>query len=245
MCWNWYLYLTAGNGMITNWDLGNSRARMMNTGWATTTSMTCSLEVQIFSLHRFLSNLHEIVHLTGRHFLFRRELIKDWPDGLGWGKTLCSLWKFPACEWAGKKWREWRFPCFICEGGASACAASDFSIRVVITALQNSPALVPWDSWFGWLTNSPGRRHISLRLLPHNCWAPKPPGDRITCALSLTLLLHRGQLSAAGHRGSHVHLPPVSWLKQSSMRDEIRVWTSARKLNPVVLLPRRLCQAVT
>lgn len=26
---------------------------------------------------------------------------------------------------------------------------SDFSIRVVITALQNLSALVPWDSWFG------------------------------------------------------------------------------------------------
>lgn len=126
-CWNWYLYLTAGNGMITNWDLGNFRARMMSTGWATTTSMTCSLEVQVFSLHRFLSKLHEIVHLTGHHFVFRRELIKDWLDGLAGGKTLCSLWKFPACQWAGKKWREWRFACCVCEGGAAAYAASDFS----------------------------------------------------------------------------------------------------------------------
>lgn len=68
---------SSGSGTITNWDLENSKARMMNTGWATTTSMTCSLEVQVFSLHSFPSDLHAIVDLKGHCSVFRRELIKD------------------------------------------------------------------------------------------------------------------------------------------------------------------------
>lgn len=231
-CWNWYLYFTAENGMITNWDLENSRARMMNTGWAMNTSMTCSLEVQVSSLHRFLSNLHEIVHLTGHCFVFRRELIKDWPDGLAWGKTLCHLRKFPACKWAGKKWSEWWFACIICHAGAPACAASDFSTRAVITALQNLPAPVPWDSWFGWLTNSPGSRDVSLGHLLHSHWVPKPAGDRIMCALLLTLL-----------QGTGVPMCVCLRLKESFHEGAAKVWTSVRKQNPVLLLPWRVFQA--
>lgn len=207
-CWNWHLYFTAENGMITNWDLENSRATTMNTGWAMTTSMTCLLEVQVSSLHRFLSNLHEVVHLTGHRFVFRRELIKDWPDGLAWGKTLCHLWKFPACKWAGKKWSEWWFACIICHTGAPACAASDFSTRAA--KLTCSGAL----GFLVWLTDK------------------QPAGDRIMCALLITLL-----------QGTGVPMCVCLQLQESFHEGGAKVWTSARKQNPVLLLSWRVFQA--
>lgn len=196
-CWNWYLYFTAENGMITNWDLENSRATTMNTGWAMTTSMTCLLEVQVSSLHRFLSNLHEVVHLTGHRFVFRRELIKDWPDGLAWGKTLCHLWKFPAWKWAGKKWSEWWFACIICHTGAPACAASDFSTRAA--KLTCSGAL----GFLVWLTDKQpweqGREPGTSSSQPLGAQASGWQ-DHV-CSLAN---------SAAGHRDSHVCLPAVT-----------------------------------
>lgn len=85
-------------------------------------------------------------------------------------------------------------------------------IRVVIMALHNSPALVPWDSWCD--KNSPGSRDVSLGRL---FTTAERPSQRVTgscvLALLLTVLLHRGQFSAAGHRDSHMDLPPASWLK--------------------------------
>lgn len=63
--------------MITNWDLENSKARLMSTGWATITSMTCSVEVQVLSFQSFPSNLHVIVDLKRHYSVFRRKLIKD------------------------------------------------------------------------------------------------------------------------------------------------------------------------
>lgn len=112
--------------------------------------------------------------------MFRRELIKDWPHGLAWGKTLCNLWKFPACKWAGKKWREQWFACF----ALHLHMQHQTSIRIV----SNSSAKLTCSGFLGFLVclaeNSPGIRDIDLGLFPYN-WVPRSVGDRITCLCPL------------------------------------------------------------
>lgn len=215
----------------------------MNTGWAMTTSMTCSLEVQVFSLHRFLSNSHEIVHLPADCFVFRRELIKDWSDGLAWGKTLRSLWKFPACKWAGKKWREWRFVFLSVKVGHPHV---QHQTSVSGLWLQLCKIYLPWFLGFlVWLTD---KQPWEQGRKPETS-SSQPPSVQVTRWRHHTSSLAN---SVAAWRAALCHRAlgfPCAFTSSLMVKRVFheggdRIWTSARKLNPV-LLPRRMFQAVT
>lgn len=129
----------------------------------------------------------------------------------------------------------------VCEGGAAAYAASDQYQRLYLqlckTCLLCFPGLPSLSDW----QTALGSGTWTWDFFFTTEW----PGQWVTgsyvCALLLTLPLNREQFPTTGHRDSHMYLPLAPWLKESSVSEKtLRVWTSATKWNPVLLLPKRV-----